>query len=474
MTEAGSLGADSPALDAGLPGPLASSYLEVPSAEETWSRWERFFLFATGALASTILLKFAAVQYLEYIYALHLFLLAVTFPRLGFQVRVRRAIFWLGIGWLVFSIAVMALAVASLRFDFYLPAYLDPIRYPVTISALRLTEYVLSFSVMLYLAHTFRRSAEKARFTLRVYFWTGVASAVYSMISYPLDVLGIASLGAYADLHRFRGFYNEGGPYGLYAISVLLAGIALYRLGWDKILWLRWGLGLMLVAFVMSQSKAAFLAAGALLLLNVLIGGSLAQRSWIIGAALVLGLLSSQFLNISGNIAVLEAGAAQFERLSHRRYGDANFVYGRVAGLYIVPRMIKAHPLTGIGLGNYGTLRNAPEYRGAAYYVENADDSGLGILGYVADLGIPLITYTLFLMFMPFFLLRRLRAPSYLTNLALLQPIVHIFGAQLNVTYSWVVTAFALGIGYNLKAWQTPPEQPQLAAPAEELERGVE
>ena len=470
MTDAEPLGGLLPVLPAGggAADPLASSYLEAASASEAWARWERWFLFATGALASTILLKYAAIQYLEYIYALQLVLLAATFPKSGFEVKVRRAIFWLGIGWLVFSIAVMSLAVASLRFDFYLPAGLASFRYPVYISASRLTEYILSFSVMLYLAHTFRRSAEKARFTLRVYFWTGVASAVYSMVSYPLDVLGIASLGAYANLHRFRGFYNEGGPYGLYVISVVLVGVTLYRLGWEKRLWMRWGFALMVIAFVMSQSKAAFLAAGALLLVNVLIGGSLKQRFLIVGMAVVLGFLATQFLDLRQNIETYEVGAARFERLSHQRYGDYNFIYGRIAGLFIVPRMIRAHPWTGIGLGNYGILRNAPEYRGAAYYVDTADDSGLGILGYVADLGIPLMAYMLFLMFLPFVLLRRMRAPAYLTNMALLQPVVHIFGAQLNVTYAWVMTGFALGIGYNLKAWQRPAQELPPAAPPEE------
>ncbi len=478
MTNAGSLGGVSPMLNAGVEEgsrvELNSSYLQAASGEETWTRWERWFLFATGALASTILLKFASIQYLEYLYVLHLLVLAAMFPRFGFQVKMRRAIFWLGMGWLLFSVATMSLAVASLRFDFYLPANPDWIRLPVVISASRLTEYVLSFLVMLYLAHTFRRSAEKARFTLRVYFWTGVLSSVYSMVSYPLDVLGIAQLGAYADLHRFRGFYNEGGPYGLYVISVILVGMALYRLGWEKQLWMRWGFAAMLIAFVMSQSKAAFLAAAVLLLLNVVVSGSLAQRFSILGAMVVVVLLAVQFLNLEANLATYRAGAARFERLSHLRTTDSNFVYGRIAGLFIVPRMIAAHPWTGIGLGNYGILRNAPEYRGAAYYVGYADDSALGILGYVADFGIPLITYMLFLMMLPFVLLRRLRAPTYLTNLALLQPIVHLFGAQLNVTYAWIVTGFALGLGYNLKVWQMPANEMLQAAPVEELKSGNE
>ena len=67
-----------------------------------------------------------------------------------------------------------------------------------------------------------------------------------------------------------------------------------------------------------------------------------------------------------------------------------------------------------------------------------------------------------------------MRAPSYVLNLALLQPMVHLFGAQLNLTYPWVVTAMALGIGYGLERGRVPmvvasPEPLHLPRAAEAL-----
>jgi hypothetical protein len=160
-----------------------------------------------------------------------------------------------------------------------------------------------------------------------------------------------------------------------------------------------------------------------------------------------------------------QATAAQYERLSHLHSNDASFVYGRVAGAFIVPRMIAAHPITGVGWGNYGILRNAPEYRGAAVFTEDADDPGLGIFGLAAEMGLPLLGGLLFLLFLPFFYLRHLRTPIWLSNLALVQPIVHLYGAQLNLTYPWIVTAFALGLGLHYSGpiqISQPDAQPQV------------
>jgi hypothetical protein len=94
-------------------------------------------------------------------------------------------------------------------------------------------------------------------------------------------------------------------------------------------------------------------------------------------------------------------------------------------------------------------VRNAPEYRGAAVYTQDADDPGLGMYGLAAELGLPMLAFLIVLLLVPFLYLRRLQAPTWMANLALLQPLVHVFGAQLNLTYPWVTTAFALGLGLS-------------------------
>jgi hypothetical protein len=50
--------------------------------------------------------------------------------------------------------------------------------------------------------------------------------------------------------------------------------------------------------------------------------------------------------------------------------------------------------------------------------------------------------------FYPYFYLRRRDVPLPIKNLALIQPVVHLCGAQLNLTFPWLMTAFALALGY--------------------------
>jgi hypothetical protein len=84
-----------------------------------------------------------------------------------------------------------------------------------------------------------------------------------------------------------------------------------------------------------------------------------------------------------------------------------------------------------------------------------------------------LTVFLLICLMVPFVYLHRLGAPLYIKNLALLQPIVHAFGGQLNLTYPWVATAFALALGYHhcrisaqTAAHNLPPEA-TAAAPVE-------
>ncbi len=409
---------------------------------------KRLLLFVMAALSSTILLKVGQVQYLEVINLGLIAVLLVAFAKHGYQATWFRPYLRIASFYAIFAVAALALAVASLRFDFYLATDLNILKYPVIITFSRLAELMGNVGMMLYLANLFRQDVYWLQFTMRVYFWVGVASGLYSVVSYPLNVAGIASLGTYSNLHRFRGFYNEGGPYGLYVVSLLLVGIVLYRKGWERGPRMVAVFGLLLITLVMAQSKAAY---GAILLgaaINIFLAGSLSRKLVMLAAGAAITFFIFQVTGAGKLIALYEKQSVAYERSSHLHAKDPNFVYGRVAGGFIVPRMIAGHPFTGIGWGNYGILRNSPEYRGAAQFVSGADEPGLGLLGTAADLGLPLISFLLICVFVPVFYVRRRGAPLYVVNLALWQPIVHLFGGQLNLTYPWITTALALGLVY--------------------------
>ncbi|CAN5534729.1 hypothetical protein BH10ACI4_BH10ACI4_15890 [soil metagenome] len=427
--------------------------------------WDKTFLVLIATLSSTIVLKVAQIQYLEWIYFIQMGVLLIAFHRNRYKIRLFRSLATLGVAYTLFCIVALSLALAALRFDFFFPDMLPAMKHPVIITISRVVELVASVIIMLYVASEFAHDVMKIRFTMCLYFWVGLASAIYSIVCYPFDILGIASLGTYSDLHRMRGFMNEGGPYGLYMLSVLLVGVTIYRQGWQPTRRLVLSMAVIGIAFLKSESKAALAATLFLFLLNGLMAGSVGKRAIVIGSALIFLVISSQFVDLARGIRNYREASATYERVSHLHKEDTSFVAGRVAGAFLVPRMIAAHPWSGIGWGNYATIRNSPEYRGGSAWANVADDPGLGILGTVAELGLPLGAYLLICLIFPYWYLRRLGMPLYLTNLALLQPVVHIFGAQLNMTYPWIITAFALGLAYAItKKESIPSEMPLVQA----------
>jgi len=431
-----------------MAGPATIFDLQSTSRTGPRTYWEKIFLFAVGALSSTIMLKIGAVQVLEVIYLIQIVVILTQVVRADGKVTVFRPLAHIGIYFAWFCTASLVLAVAAVRFDFYLPDDLSLLKRPILITLSRIIELTANVTMMLYLADQFRRYPGKARFTMRVFFWTGVASGVYSIVTYPLDVAGIISLGSYLDTHRLRGFYNEGGPWGLYLLTVVSVGYVLDRLKWESRprIWIGWAI----VAAVLpgSASKAAAVAVPIFLLLTGLFARSLATRILVLAGLAVLTLTVYRALGAGAIFRTYLKSSDIYERESHRHEHDSNFVVGRVAGLFIVPRMVAAHPLTGIGWGNYGLLRNSPEYRGASAWGDGDDDPGLGIAGLTADLGLPLLGFLVICLAMPFVTLRPLKVPGYIIGMALLQPTVHLCGAQLNLTYPWVVTSFALGLAF--------------------------
>lgn len=463
---------------------LAYESQAVGGKRVVWSS-TRIFLLLAGTLTSTVglelpggvsILRVSNIQYLEIIYFFQLVLLVILFPRQRYRTHLLRPVAMLGVLYAIFTLAAFILALWALGNDFYLPSQLSFLKHPFWISVSRMTELIIDVAIMMYLIQLFRTDKKNLVFTLRVYFAVGLASALYSIFTFPLQYLFHVNLGTYLVSHRMRGFYNEGGPYGLYALSVVLVGIILLRQRWANPvrIWLAYiPIG---IALLDSQSKAALVGVGLILGLNAL----MVKRTWArVGMIFVLLLISmavSFVPTITEGLKVYIQGPQKYEYLSNL---EDDLLSGRIAGAFIVRRMIAVHPWAGIGWANYPLVRNSPEYRGAARWADFADDPGLGMLGTTADFGIPLTVFLLGTMLYPYFYLRRRGAPLAIRNLALLQPVVHLCGAQLSLTYPWLITAFALGLGHyytrhELEPWAPSPglegsAQPSLPAPRSDL-----
>ena len=406
----------------------------------------KLFLTILCCLAAAPNAKFGDVQALEIFLLLHFSFLVGQFAYAGFRCRIYEPWRRLGIPYGIFLILTVLLALASMRFRFYPPPDITFLKMPFILSVARVIEVTLGIFYMLYLASILRREPDNRRYAMRAYFWAGVASAVYSILSYPLLLAANLEWGAYLPGYRARGGFNEGGPYGLYLASVMIVGLLLYDLhGLKKIQ--VWTSGvILLLALVGSQSKAAFAAACILFLLNLVLVGTFRQRVALAAVAMILGTVIWTMTPVPqlmlGYVNAYEVVQLYGSYVDQDAYGGFG---GRVAGMVLVPRMISAHPITGIGLGNFSLLRNSPEYLQGLPRAETWELPGIGLAGYIAELGIPLFAYLMLLLCLPAWMTRH-RISMFAFILAAYQPIAHIFGVQLNFYYPWICTGFALSI----------------------------
>ncbi len=437
--------------------PVTGPFLQANEVFNLPPSLELPLLAAVAFLASTVALKFASIQFLEYLYFLLIFWWVLRLARAHFVLRTDPPLLRLLLLWLVWCVLALVTTYYSLSRPFYifLPGLLHQ---PGWVSVARLAEVLANVAGMIFLGHVFRRDRRKLLFTMRVYFYTAGASGAYSL----LVKLGWRLHHALPNAtDRANGFYNEGGPYGLYVLTALAVGLFLRPLeARRKLFYLSFFC--CLFGLALSASKAAY--AGMVLTMALL---SLVAATWRQRLASAVAFAAVTFIILTQTplqqgLQIYQTGSQKYEIDSNLDPGNLNLVGGRVAGLYFVPRMVAAHPWLGVGFAHYGLVRNTPEYRRLAAFVEINDVPGLGILQYLAETGIPITLFLLFVLFVPFALLRRTTHLRRATALGLMQPVAHLMGAQLNLTYPWVVSAFALG----LTSWTIRAEE-QLEAAAD-------
>jgi hypothetical protein len=406
----------------------------------------KIFLATVCLLAAAPIAKIGDVQLLEIFFFFHLLwlLLVLAFHRF----RVRPNYLWRSIGtcYAIFFIAVLALALASLRFRFYHSEQgFNFLKLPFVLSIARATELFLGVFHMLYIASILRDDHPTRIYAVRFYFWTGFATACFTLMSCPLLLSTGLMWGVYFPDMRARGLFNEGGPYGLFLISIMVAGLVLYRAKGLTRVQISLAAMAIIPVFFMAQSKSAILACLFLFLLNVLVAGSFRLKaSLLVGAsafALAILTLTNFTRDFMGYVDAYQLVQEAGTNLEGSAYGGFG---GRLAGAILVPRMIAAHPATGIGLGNYPILFNDPHYLQGLPYTADWELPGLGIVGYVAELGIPLFLYLLVILCAPFWLAYRRKSAPIILIFTAVQPLVHLFGVQLNFYYPWICSAIAL------------------------------
>lgn len=295
---------------------------------------------------------------------------------------------------------------------------------------------------------------------IRLYVLVGVALALYGIVSFAMASAGLPAPGAteaYGHI-RARGTFIEGGPFGLYLLSVLAVCRLGRFLGIFRPRQYLLFMALTTLGLLLTVSKAAFLALFFLLFLEIFLG----RIHWRLrlGIMIALGILVataaplviSQLDGYITNYQLAEQKMAHLDRqVGHGVSFNTALTLGRVAGAYILPRIVADRPFFGVGFGNYSLVRNDPDYRGFIPSSDVWDLPGLGLLGYLPEIGIPMMLALIAALLRLPVLISRGKAPGPLFFAALTPVTVHVLGTQITFFYPWLVSALTICAFYHIR-----------------------
>lgn len=401
------------------------------------------WLCAFVLLSTAPELRIGDVQVLEILQVARVLVVVLLSAYTGF--RLPAAGIWrdYGRGYLWLLACLVVLSIAALRLPFYPPSEISLVKEPLVLSISRILELSMAIYFMLAIASMLRGRPGLFRKLLNLYVLVGIVGALASIAAFCL----FRVTGQYTFLindldHRARGLFNEGGPYGLFLISVVLVLFLRLRMHpKPRRVSTYLALLVLIVAFILSFSKAGVLAGIACL---ACAGIAFNRRKRLLAVLAVL-------LASGGFFALFQSGLAgyvntflDFDETVLFRPTDRNLVMGRITALFIIPRMIAAHPVTGIGIGNYSLMRNDPQYLEDLPSVDDWDLPGLGLISEAAEFGIPLALMLMILMLRPLWRSRKKKAPGIVLAIAAFQPLALLCGVNLNFFYPWLISAFAI------------------------------
>ncbi len=400
----------------------------------------------TMALLSTMpVVRLGDVQVVEIAQILWLCAAAPVFLYGGMRVPLGGLWRRYGSGLLVFLGLCAVVSGLALRLPFHPPAETSWLKQPGVLSLSRVCELFLVSYFMIAAAESLRLRPELFRKAADAYTAAATAGAAASVVGWMLFRFGsVANPLVYGVESRARGLFNEGGPYGIFLASAV--AVALLRMHVAR-----------------PRRPAVHYAAVAVLLAALLLSGSKTGLLALIGMCAVAAVLSGgrRGLVLVGVVVLLVAAfAARFQRslygymFAYTNFDEAQFyrpndpslVMGRLAAMLIVPRMIEAHPVLGIGVGNYSLMRNDPAYLDGLPAVDGWDLPGMGLAGSAAEFGIPLTVFFMALVVRPLARARQRRAAPVVIAAAGFQPLAFLLGVNLNFFYPWLVAALAMSL----------------------------
>src|ERR1700722_7855356 len=184
----------------------------------------------------------------------------------GFSFRISAKLSGLFKAYGLLLLVLLATAILALRLTFYPLDEASLLKRPVLFSLSKLFQLAAIVCAFLWLTNVFVAEKKLLVQAMTVYWRSGILTSWYALLSwlvvtighigpaptFPASILGASSV-EYAV--RARGFFNEGGPFGIFVISVFVIGLLRRhmvgrRLGPANI-------AVLFLAFVLSESKAA-------------------------------------------------------------------------------------------------------------------------------------------------------------------------------------------------------------------------
>ena len=317
------------------------------------------------------------------------------------------------------------------------------IKRPYMITIGRYLELV-SCLVLCVLSYRFFKSSknrEELDYKINVFvnlniFIVSIFTIIYFMVV--LNVISIDDTRLVYDKMRLRGYFVEGGPFGLMLSFIfILTGYGKKTLARSVK-----RVFLLIVIIFLAVSKAGLLFAFfwiALENFDFLKG----KTKELIYPIIVIGCVGFYFLFI--NVSSMYVHEINKIKISLReRPNDSNLMMGRISAVFIVPKMIEQHPLLGIGTGNYPLLRNNDDLRGIfplpTEEIRTLDAHGFGgLIDLLVDNGIIGLTAFLLLMYSIY---RKKPKSEKIFLLGFLS--LFLFGVQIYFLYPWILLGLVL------------------------------
>jgi hypothetical protein len=221
----------------GAPAEGRAERRETPKRRPVASRPQeldhRFVIFMLCVFVGFPNLKFANVQFVEAFMLLYmLYLLMGIALRGGLEVRPQGLWIKPGIGYGIAMFLVLAFGFLSYRLPMYPPMYgpffIHMRKLPVVS---RWVELSLAVFYGLYAAELMRRDARLRDYGMKAYMWSGVVSGWLTFLGYLVYGFLKVPITTNGPEHRGQGGFPEGGPWGMYLLTVAIVARMLWVRG---------------------------------------------------------------------------------------------------------------------------------------------------------------------------------------------------------------------------------------------------